>query len=88
MFEFDPNKSAANLEKHGIDFTAAQQLWQDDFRLIVPAKTQGETRFALIAKLNQKVWTAIYTERAGRIRIISVRRARDKEEKRYEHFGI
>lgn len=88
MFEFDPNKSAAKLEKHGIDFTAAQQLWQDDFRLIVPAKTQGETRFALIAKLNQKVWTAIYTERAGRIRIISVRRARDKEEKLYEHFGI
>ena len=88
MFEFDPNKSAANLEKHGIDFTAAQQLWQDDFRLIVPAKTQGETRFALIAKLNQKGWTAIYTERAGRIRIIAVRRARDKEEKLYEHFGI
>ena len=41
MFEFDPNKSASNLEKHGIDFITAQQLWQDDYRLAVPAKTQG-----------------------------------------------
>ena len=88
MFEFDPNKSAANLEKHGIDFTTAQQLWSDDYRLVIPAKTQGETRFALIAKLQQKVWTAIYTERGGNIRIISVRRARDKEEQLYENFRI
>jgi uncharacterized protein len=26
-FEFDPAKSAANLEKHGIDFVRAQALW-------------------------------------------------------------
>ena len=88
MFEFDPNKSASNLEKHGIDFITAQQLWQDDYRLAIPAKTQGEARFALIAKLNQKVWTAVYTERGGNIRIISVRRAREKEEQLYEHYGI
>jgi len=29
-FEFDPEKSAANLAKHGIDFEAAQALWLDD----------------------------------------------------------
>ncbi|STZ76484.1 BrnT family toxin [Bergeriella denitrificans] len=88
MFEFDPNKSAANLEKHGIDFIAAQELWQDDYRLAVPAKTEGEVRYALIAKLDGKVWTAIYTPRGGNIRIISVRRARDNEEKLYENFRI
>jgi hypothetical protein len=27
-FEFDPGKSAANREKHGIDFVEAQVLWQ------------------------------------------------------------
>ena len=27
MFEFDSSKSAANLEKHGIDFEEAQKLW-------------------------------------------------------------
>ena len=29
-FEFDPDKSAANLAKHGIDFEAAQALWLDE----------------------------------------------------------
>jgi uncharacterized DUF497 family protein len=33
MFEFDPAKSAANLEKHGIDFEAVQALWADTRRL-------------------------------------------------------
>ncbi|OQY29431.1 MAG: hypothetical protein B6I38_08235 [Anaerolineaceae bacterium 4572_5.1] len=28
-FEFDPNKSKSNLEKHGIDFIRAQKLWDD-----------------------------------------------------------
>jgi uncharacterized protein len=26
-FEFDPEKSAANSEKHGIDFIQAQEIW-------------------------------------------------------------
>ncbi len=29
-FEFDTSKSKANLEKHGIDFLEAQQLWEDE----------------------------------------------------------
>ena len=28
-FEFDKNKSAANKQKHGIDFNEAKQLWDD-----------------------------------------------------------
>ena len=31
-FEFDPAKSESNLEKHGVDFVQAQQLWQDPMR--------------------------------------------------------
>jgi len=33
LFEFDPDKSAANRAKHGIDFEAAQMLWIDDDRI-------------------------------------------------------
>lgn len=32
-FEFDVNKSQANLTKHGIDFEAAQALWKDPYLL-------------------------------------------------------
>lgn len=28
-FEFDPDKSQSNREKHGIDFVLAQKLWND-----------------------------------------------------------
>ena len=38
-FEFDPAKSAANLVKHGIDFTAAQSIWRDTHRIEIPART-------------------------------------------------
>ena len=39
MFEFDPAKSAANLEKHGIDFEEVQAVWADTRRLEIPART-------------------------------------------------
>ena len=83
-FEFDPAKSAINKEKHGIDFITAQQLWFDVDRVEIIARTEDEPRFALIAQLNNKLWTAIFTGRQNKIRIISVRRAREKEIQLYE----
>ena len=83
-FEFDPDKSATNLMKHGIDFLEAQTLWEDADRLIVPARTQGEARYMLVGKMGQKHWSAIFTYRGEAVRIISVRRARKEEVDAYE----
>jgi len=44
VFEFDPDKSQANLEKHGIDFEQAQTLWRDPDGLDVPSKYPQESR--------------------------------------------
>lgn len=83
-FEYDPAKSEANRLKHGIDFEVAQELWQDELRLEIPARVQdGEERWALIARLLARIWTAIFTRRGDRVRIISVRRARKEEEELY-----
>ena len=82
-FEFDMVKSRANLEKHGIDFVEAQQLWEDKDRLEVGARTEDEPRYVLIAALGQKLWSAFFTYRKGRIRLISVRRARKEERELY-----
>jgi uncharacterized protein len=78
-FEFDAAKSKANRDKHGIDFIEAQHLWEDEDRLEIPARTEDEPRYVLIAALEQKLWSAFFTYRAGRIRLISVRRARKEE---------
>lgn len=83
-FEFDPGKSAANQAKHGIDFAEAQVLWQDPMYAEVPARTTDEPRWLVIGQINGKHWSAVVTYRQQRVRIISVRRARDEEVAIYE----
>ena len=84
MFEFDDSKSKSNLQKHGIDFIAAQALWDDSNLLEIPAKTLDEPRFFAIGVIDQKHWSAVVTYRNGMIRLISVRRSRDEEVTLYE----
>ena len=77
-------KSQTNYKKHGIDFIQAQELWEDPQRLEIPAKTTDEPRVILIGKVQGKRWSAIFTQRGQKTRIISVRRAREKEVVLYE----
>lgn len=83
-FEFDLDKNAANKEKHGIDFYEAQQLWDDPDRIMIPAKNLDEPRFLLVGKIAGIHWSAIYTIREEKIRLISVRRSRKNEKEIYE----
>ena len=83
-FEWDAKKSQANKSKHGIDFNDAIELWNDQDRVEIQTKFQTENRNALIGKIGEKLWTAIFTRRVDAIRIISVRRARKKEANLYD----
>ena len=82
-FEYDQKKSNSNKLKHHIDFEQSKALWLDVDRLEVQAKSGDESRYALIAIYNEKLWTAFYTMREERIRIISVRRTRKGERSLY-----
>lgn len=84
QFEYDPAKSAANREKHGLDFEQAQVLWLDTKRLVIDARSDDEPRSAAIGLIGDRVWIAFFTTRDDRVRLISVRRARDKEIELYE----
>jgi len=83
-FEFDPEKSANNERKHGIDFIEAQKLWADPDVLEVPARVTDEARYLVVGRIEGKFWSAVTTYRAGNVRIISVRRSREGEIKGYE----
>jgi len=83
-FEFDPAKSRANKEKHGIDFQAAQAMWDDPDLLEIPARTTDEPRFLVIARIGARHWSAVVTYRDQATRIISVRRSRPEERELYE----
>lgn len=83
MFEFDPEKSACNKQKHGSDFVEAQTLWLDSNRFKAPAQNTGEERFLMIGLFRDRLWCAVFTMRSKTIRIISVRRAREREVEEY-----
>ncbi len=83
-FEYDPAKSAVNAAKHGIDFEAAQAIWDDRDHVETGGVFHGdEERSRVIGRIDGKVWTAIVTRRGDRIRLISVRRARTDEARAY-----
>jgi hypothetical protein len=84
VFEFDERKSQTNLDKHGIDFVEAQELWKDPYLVEIPAKTDDEPRLLVIARIRGKHWSAVITPRGDNIRIISVRRSRTEEVTIYE----
>jgi len=84
IFEFDEQKSQANLNKHGIDFIEVQALWDDPDILEIPARTTDEPRYLLIGRIAGKYWSAVVTYRKESIRIISVRRSRKEEVELYE----
>ncbi len=88
VFEYDPNKSAENKRKHGIDFEDAQRLWADPGVMEIPARTSDEPRWLLNGKIDEKHWSAIITKRGENIRLISVRRSRDEEVALYESEDI
>jgi uncharacterized protein len=88
LFEYDPDKSQANKAKHGIDFEAAQELWNDENATTGKAKTiEGEERFYRTGSIGKRQWTAFFTFREGTVRIISVRRPHRGEQLAYDRRG-
>ena len=85
-FEYDPAKSAKNLAKHGIDFEAAQRMWDNSKTVTLTAPNPGndDVRYIVLGMIDGKHWTAITTKRGRRIRIISVRRSRKNKEACHE----
>ncbi|MDY0088459.1 MAG: BrnT family toxin [Coriobacteriia bacterium] len=84
LFEFDEAKSHSNKAKHGIDFVEAQELWLDDLLVELQARSEDEPRFVVIGMIGGRHYSAVITYRDDRIRLISVRRAREKEVALYE----
>ena len=84
-FKYDEDKSKVNLEKHGIDFQAAQALWNDPDALEIETESNIEARFLIVGIIHNKHWSAVITYRNENIRLISVRRSRIKEVELYEY---
>ena len=83
-FEWDDVKAASNLEKHGVSFEEATQIWDDPNLMVLNAKHIGDKRKLAIGRSYSVVFSVIHTERGDAVRIISARRATQKERATYE----
>lgn len=86
-FEWDPNKAASNLRKHGVSFTEAATVFGDTLSTTVidPDHSVEEDRFITIGLSYQmRLLIIAHTERADRIRIISARELTRSEREQYE----
>jgi uncharacterized protein len=83
-FSWDEIKREWVLAERGIDFRrVAADLFDGRPVLTVPTPRAGEERYLTIGPIEGKFFAVIWTWRAGIIRIVTARRARDVEEKRY-----
>ena len=86
-FEWDPDKAAENLKKHGVDFVEASTIFGDPLEVTIPdpGHSEGEARFlSLGLSATDRVLVVAYTEREGKIRIIHARVAEPRERRAYE----
>ena len=86
-FEWDAAKSDACFADRGFDFAYAARAFFNPHRLI-QADTRhsyGEERYRLMGKIEQRLFVVVYTPRRGVIRIISARKANQREVKHYEN---
>jgi uncharacterized DUF497 family protein len=87
QFEWDPEKAAGNLKKHGVGFAEAMTVFADPLEVTIPDPdhSEGETRFLSIGSSDEERLVVVaYTERDGKIRIINAREAAPKERRVYE----
>ncbi len=84
-YEWDPEKAAANLRKHGIAFEQVRAFeWSG--ALIRPDERYpyGEQRFYALGKVEERIFALIFVRRGGIVRVISFRKANDREKRRYQ----
>jgi len=81
---FDINKDTANFQKHGISLAAAAMLeWNEALTWTDERNNYGETRMCAIGYIGNRLHYVAYVDREEVRRIISLRKANSREEKRY-----
>ncbi|OGQ04704.1 MAG: hypothetical protein A3F82_08410 [Deltaproteobacteria bacterium RIFCSPLOWO2_12_FULL_44_12] len=81
-FEWDSEKSRFNKIKHDVSFEEAIAVWENihmEVRNLAHSE-DTEKRSATMGWIGKKLYVVIWTKRKNKIRIISVRRAREREE--------
>ena len=85
-FEWSPAKRDRTLAERGVDFSAVLVGFLDPNRKIARdfRRDYGEERFNMLARCDGRVYHVTFTMRGAVTRIISARKANQRERRRYE----
>ena len=83
--EFDPNKDAVNRQKHGLSLADAALMELDKAAIVEDRRFDyGEMRFLAYAPIEGRLHVPWFTMRGSVVRVIGLRKASQRERKRYE----
>lgn len=84
-FDWDEAKAAQNVFKHGVPLEYAARVFLDQHRLDAQdtRRDYGEMRRLTLGEIQGRVYAVAYTIREGIIRLISARKANEREQKKY-----
>ena len=86
IYEWDEPKAAQNVAKHGVPFEYAARVFLDPNRLDAEdtRRVYGEERRVTLGKIEGRLFVVAYTVRGTMIRLISARKANEREQRRYD----
>ena len=82
---YDPDKNKKNIAERGISFERATEFeWSSALIVEDSRKDYGELRFQALGFIGKRLHALVFTPRAGQVHVISLRKANNREVKRYE----
>lgn len=83
--EWDERKREATLRERGLDFdSVAQADWDAALTVEDDRAVYGETRFVSLVPIQERLCVVAWCVRGDRLRVISLRKANNRERKRYD----
>jgi uncharacterized protein len=83
-FVWDDGKRTANLSKHGVDFAIVERFEFDSAVAVIDDRRDyGEVRYRALGLIDGRLHALVFTARGGQTRVISLRRANDREKQNY-----
>ena len=88
-FEWDAHKAVENLKNHRVSFEEAKSVFNDPLLLTFPDPEHSEQEHRSInigISSHARILLVVFTDRKGKVRVISSRKATAKERKLYETY--
>jgi uncharacterized DUF497 family protein len=82
--EFDPDKRVMTLAERGLDMARAAEIFEGEHLTVSDdRKDYGEKRLISVGFIDTRMVFVAWTQRGDAIRIISMRKANDREQEKY-----